>query len=109
MRGTRKSMNVIEEIKNDMTGIELLDDWIGAGGMPVHQMVADFRAQRCIHGNEGDKCPLNVEPGWWDRVKSVIAHTIKRELEIKNRLKLKVAEEESLAIIWYAARANNSI
>lgn len=89
-------MNVVEEIKNDMNGLSLIDDWLGDRGVPVAPILANFRAQRCIHGNDGKPCPRNVEPNWWDRVKSMIAETIRLELEIKNRLNMHTDEEESL-------------
>lgn len=91
-------MNVVEEIKRDINAIELLDDWLGDNGQPVHQMVADFRAYRCIHGNEGEKCPLNVEPNWWDKVKLEVAEWIKGQIELKNNMKLHVAQEYDLGM-----------
>lgn len=89
-------MKVVDELKNDMTATALLADWLGATGIPVHQMVADFRANRCIYGDNGEPCPCNVEPNWWDRVKSKIADWIKGELEVKNNMNLKAAEEDKL-------------
>lgn len=78
------------------TGIEVLTDWLGAGGSPVDPMVATFRAQRCLIGNDGQPCPKNVQPNWWDRVKHTIADWIRAGLELKNRMNLHLAEDPKL-------------
>lgn len=91
-------VNLIEEFRNDVAGLALLTDWLGAGGHPVSQIHAEHRADACVHGNDGKPCPLNKEPGWWDRVKSSIANTIKMQLEMKQHLKLHVSSEEGLAM-----------
>lgn len=89
-------MNPVDEIKNTISGAAALADWLGAGGSPVDPMVANFRAQRCLTGNNGAPCDLNVQPNWWDRVKSEIARWIRAELELKNRMALKVDGEDKL-------------
>lgn len=88
-------MNIVEEIKNDINGIDLLSDWLGTG-QPVGQIVAELRSERCAVGNDGKPCPLNVAPNWWDRVKSEIADWIRHELELKNKLMLSVPQEHNL-------------
>lgn len=71
-------------------------DWVGEGAVPVDQMVAEFRASRCMSGNNGDPCPLNGAENWWDWAKHVVAMWIRRELEIKNELNLSVKDEQRL-------------
>jgi hypothetical protein len=78
------------------TGIAVLTDWLGEGGSPVDRMVAAFRSERCLIGNNGQPCPNNVQPNWWDRVKHKIADWIKAELELKNRMNLHLAEDSKL-------------
>lgn len=95
VRGSRL-VNLLAEIRNDIEGAKLLADWIGDGGMPVDHEHAERRAQMCAFGDDGFACPMNVEPNWWDRIKSQIANTIKSELEIKNALELRVASENVL-------------
>jgi len=90
-------MSLIETIKNDIEGAAILRDWLGDGD-PVHPMVAEARAQRCTTGNEGKPCPLNIEANWWDRVKSTIADWIRYELELKNKMELKVPQEDALGM-----------
>ena len=84
-----------EEIQNTMTGLELLHDWLGEGD-PVTPLLAEFRANRCIMGNDGEPCPMNVAPNWWDKVKSAVATVIRAQLEIKNGMNLKLTNEGHL-------------
>lgn len=76
--------------------LALIHDWLGSGGYPVSMMKAEKRAASCVYGNSGNPCHLNKEKGWWDRVKSTIASTIKKQLEIKHEMKLRVSLEDSL-------------
>lgn len=89
-------MKILEEIRNDISGLAALHDWLGDQGEPVHIMVSEFRAKICTTGNDGQPCPRNCEPNWWDRVKSKIAIWIQAELEIKNRMKVSVSREDQL-------------
>ena len=93
-------MNLLDEFRNDVAGLALLKDWIGEGGIPVSQDHAELRANICVFGIGGRRCPKNVEKGWWDRIKSVIANTIKMQLEMKNHLNLHVKQEDDL---WMCA------
>lgn len=81
-------MSILNEIQNDITGIEALHDWLGDLGEPVHPMVSELRGKICVTGNQGQPCPLNMEPNWWERVKHRVADWIKRELEIKHTMNL---------------------
>lgn len=89
-------MKVIDEIKNDISGLDALSDWLGDQGQPVHPIVSEHRASICVTGNQGEPCPLNVEPGWWDRVKSKIADWIRAELAIKANMNVSTRWDEQL-------------
>lgn len=89
-------VNIIEELRRDVEGAKLLADWLGDGGEPVSQIVAEQRASVCAFGDGGYPCGLNREANWWDRVKHKIADTIRAELEIKHQLALKVSSENAL-------------
>lgn len=92
-------MGILDELRNDVEGIRLLSDWIGDGGEPVTQMRAEHRAYACTHGDDGYPCEFNIEPNWWERhIKEPIAETIRGELELKQRLHLKVSGEETLGM-----------
>lgn len=92
--------SIIEEIKRDSSGVLFLHDWIGDEERTVSQDGAEARANVCLHtkqpdGKEG--CPLNSHPNWWARwVRDPIANAIRKELEIKEKMKLRLAEEEHL-------------
>jgi hypothetical protein len=83
-------------LKQDIDGASALADWLGDGGHTVDPMIAEFRAARCVSGNNGDPCPHNKEPNWWDRVKHVVADWIRKQLELKEGMELRLSVEESL-------------
>ena len=94
--GLRCNMNLLDKLRNDIEGVKLLNDWIGEGGQPVSSMRSEHRAAACVSGNQGQPCPFNVEPGWWERVKSSIAQTIQAELELKHHLELRQPLDDGL-------------
>lgn len=90
-------MNVLQEIKNDLDGAQLLGDWLGDEGHPVSQMVAEARSKRCTRGGkDGAPCPKNVAPKWWETTKGAVAEWIRGELALKHAMELKVSEEDNL-------------
>jgi hypothetical protein len=89
---------MIAEIKNLWTGAQLLYDWLGDGGA-VSPMVAEFRAQRCISGNNGEPCPNNVQPRSWEKhLTDPVAQAIRRQLELKHGMNLHLPDEDKLAM-----------
>lgn len=79
--------------------IALLADWLGDNGEPVHPMVAEFRAQRCLSGDNGNPCPNHREPHWWERhSKEPIAQVIKEQLMIKHHMNLNLVNNDELAM-----------
>jgi hypothetical protein len=87
---------MIQELKQDISGLEALADWLGDGGRPVHPVLAEMRATRCARGNHGKACPLNRAPRWWEKAKEIVAAWIRKELELKNGMSLQVEEEEQI-------------
>ena len=83
-------------LKQDITGIAAIADWLGDGGSPVSPVLAEFRANRCTSGNDGKPCPYNTSPGWWNTVKDTVAQWIRRELEVKNAMQLHTAQDDHL-------------
>ncbi len=81
-------MNIVDEIKNDISAVEALHDWLGVEGRPVDPIISEARAKICVTGNQGQSCPHNIEAHWWDRVKSSIARWIRAELEVKEMMKV---------------------
>ena len=79
-------MRVFDEIKKDARGLATLRDWWGDDLRHVSQALADHRSLACLRGNDGEACPHNKAPNWWERnIKNPIAKAIKRQLEIKAR------------------------
>ncbi len=89
-------MNILEELRNDAAGLKTLKDWIGDGLHPVHQDIADHRSMACVSGNNGEPCPHNKSPKWWERSKDKIAAEIKRQIEVREQLKLSTPFDDSL-------------
>ncbi len=99
LRWNGHRMSIRQEIKNDIDGAELLHDWLGAGGDAVHNKVAAMRAQHCIVGNNGQPCPHNIAPNWWNLLanfKTIVAQYIRGQLNLKEGMNLTVADEEHL-------------
>lgn len=80
----------MSELANDMSGVALLADWLGDHGDPVHPILAESRASYCV------KCPQNVEPKWWERVKSAIAGVIRGQLALKHGMNLTTRHDDDL-------------
>ena len=72
--------------------LTLLIDWLGSGGKPVSQALADERGAVC------EICVENKEGKWWETAKDAIAEAIKRTLAFKNEHGYKVSMEENLNI-----------
>ena len=79
--------NLIERAKQFKEGTKILTEWLGQGANTVDWRTAQRRADICL------KCPLNQKDSV---VTSAIADAIKRQLEIKNKLQLRVVGEKSL-------------
>ena len=89
-------MNLLDEIRKTVDGAQTLKDWIG-DGVPVRQEHANGRAMACLAGNNGLPCPHNKAPKWWERFfKDPVAGFIRRQLEVKNRMKLTTPHDESI-------------
>lgn len=89
-------MNPLTEIQNDISGMAALADWLGDAGEPAHPMVAAMRASRCVEANNGEPCPMNRAPKWWEKAKEIPARWMRKELELKNHMKLRVPQEDRL-------------
>lgn len=90
---------LLTELENDISGLAALADWLGDNGDPVHPLVAELRAQRCVEGDEGKPCPLNKAPKWWElaeNVKTRAARWIHKELELKGHMQIRVPQEDRL-------------
>ena len=82
---------MIATLRQSVSGVGILTEWLGSGGEPVSQAQADLRAYVCQY------CPMNTAPNWWERVLAdPIAETIRRHLEAKAIARLEVPNESKL-------------
>lgn len=72
------------------TGAFVLTEWLGEGGTPVPQNVADARSKVCL------ACPKNARASFWHLFTSEVASVIMRWLRWKNQLGLNVQREGEL-------------
>lgn len=80
-------MNLLERVKSIDRGIEVITDWLGEGGETVSQELAQKRALICM------QCPMN-RPG--SMMVEAVASAIRRHIEVKNDLGVRVSGEENL-------------
>lgn len=69
------------------SGVDILTDWLGAGGKPVEQSLSQSRADVCL------QCSFN-QPGF--KPVEAVAKAIAQQIEKKNELNLSVVGEENL-------------
>lgn len=79
-------------VRNVVAGVGVLIDWLGSGGMPVDQDVAESRAAICA------TCPKNDGGDWKKYFTKPIADKIKQQLEIKLDMQLKTAVDDRLTV-----------
>lgn len=67
-----------------------LKDWLGDGGIPVRQPLAETRASIC------EICPKNQPGNWWDRLARDVVQIILAQRRAKEALNLHVKCEDDL-------------
>ncbi len=80
-------MNLIESASRFVSGAEIIREWLGAGAVTIDPSLAQKRADICA------ACPMNIHGG---TISASIAQAVKRQVEIKNKLKLRVDGEKKL-------------
>lgn len=88
-QGFSKMSYLLERIKQFADGAKILTDWLGSGAQTVDHATAQRRANTCI------ACPMNVDESF---TSEKIADAVKKQVEIKNHLQLRVDDEKSLHI-----------
>ena len=90
-------MNLLNQVKHWPHGREVISDWLGSGGHVVDRELAQQRADICL------TCPMNGET---NTVTGAFAGGIKRLLEMKNKLGLRVHGEKALGLCDVCGCAN---
>lgn len=80
-------MSWVDRAKAYRDGARILKDWWVGGTFPVDRELAQSRADVCL------KCPMN---GDGSGITNSIANAIKEQVELKNKLQLRVMGEKSL-------------
>ena len=79
--------NLVERVQQFAEGTKILAAWLGSGAETVDRATAQRRANTCI------KCPMNVHES---PATEAIAEAIRKQVEIKNKLEIRVDGEKSL-------------
>ena len=90
-------MNLLESAKKLANGASVIREWLGSGGVTTDIADAQRRADICIAcpHNQPSRLPIGV-----------IAGAVKRHLEVKNKLGLRVKGEKSLETCEICGCAN---
>ena len=83
---------LIEELRATATGLVILNEWFGEGGVPVSRSTAERRAMVCLD------CPKNRDKFWWETAKDAVAIAIRWHLAVKNQLKLSTPMDKDLGV-----------
>lgn len=81
---------LVRSIKQTSDGARILTDWLGDGAMPVCPEKAQARANVC------ETCPKNKPSEGYSRLTAEVAQAIKEQVEVKNKLNLKLSNEDTL-------------
>ena len=71
---------------------QLWSSWLGSGGKPVPKDQSQSRANVCL------KCPMNVRKPIYESLAGPVAKLVRSQIELKNRMKLRVDGEKSLGV-----------
>lgn len=80
-------MSLFDRVESIDRGVEVITDWLGDGGIPVDRELAQARADICLN------CPSNTAG---NRLIECVATAVRRHVEVKNKLGLRVSGEKSL-------------
>lgn len=83
-------MNPVLELKNDLAGLAVLQDWLGSGMVPVPAKQSESRAAICT------SCPMNEKGGWWNFAKDALASEIRKQIGLKQQLNVSTTLDDFL-------------
>lgn len=78
---------LIDRVSSIDRGAEVISDWLGEGGIPVDQQLAQSRADICLKCQHNRQGPALIE---------AVAYAIRKHIEVKNHLNMRVDGEKSL-------------
>ena len=86
------ALRLTELVKRFHQGTQILREWLGNDAVPVEQEKAEARASVCVH------CPKNYKARWWESAVGAIADAIRRQIEVKNKISMKVSVENEIGM-----------
>jgi len=84
--------SAVGAVKRVAAGVGVLLEWLGSGGKPVEQSLAEHRANVC------STCPKNDGGPWTSYFTKPMADKIRTQIEIKNDLALRTSQDEKLTV-----------
>lgn len=87
LRPLRKPAGAVGAVSKLITGVNVLLDWLGSGGVPVSKETAERRASVCI------TCPMNQAGDWFTDTASAL---IRSQIGAKNDLSLSTIHDDKL-------------
>lgn len=87
----RKLVDAAEGVKM-IAGIGVLTDWLGSGGRPVSEPIANARAEIC------KSCPQNQSGDWTRFFTNPASEAIRKQLAIKNDMSLSTHCDNDLGV-----------
>lgn len=88
-------MNLLQEYKDDVHGLALLRDWLGDGGEPVPETLAQERANVCVGVRK--PCHQNSQVNF-NQLKLGVAQIIRAGLQLKSHVNLHLPNEGDLHV-----------
>lgn len=97
----QSASHIVRSARHAAVGSKILKDWLGEGGIPVAQELAQQRADVCIKGDrdkDGNpmRCRFNQEGHFVAKLTAFIAKAIHDQRREKLRMGLRVNGEENL-------------
>lgn len=92
MPPTSQKKSAVAQVRNVAAGVGVLLDWLGSGGKPVEQSLADSRAEICA------TCPKNDGGDFTAFFTKPIADKIRTQLEIRGDLQLRTSHDDKLTV-----------
>lgn len=95
VRKGEEGVNIIDAAKHMPQGISIITEWLGDGGQVADAEEAQARADICTGRLSGKACDQNDLSF---SVTKPVALAVKRYLEVKNKIRLRVAGERRLGV-----------
>lgn len=83
-------MNMLKLIRSSKTGVEIIHEWLGEGGIPVDREMSCARAVTC------EDCDQNEKGTWWETATNMVGAVIRKHLAIKNAAEISTPSDKNI-------------